>query len=115
LGDLVVREMHLPGHNYTGPFTNYKQRQKRGDKPVNRVDALSERHDGAYEEYRRDQSKINHADFMYVSGAANIVLDSNASRRERSEAAFVGTVIGIKGIVGLALLPQLDLYRKLRY
>jgi len=111
----MVREIHLPGHNYTGPFTQFEKRQKRGDKPVNRVDALSERHDRAYGKHQNSQLKINQDDIVYVSGAANIAFDSKATRRERIEAVFVGSVIGAKAVVGIALLPQLQLYRDLRY
>lgn len=109
----MVRELHLPGHNYTGPFTRFKKRQQRGDKPVNRVDALSEIHDRAYEDAGGSQMKINQADVVYVGNAWNIALDGSASNRERAEAVFVAGIIGIKTVFGFALLPQITMYRKL--
>ena len=111
----MVRELHLPGHNYTGPFTRFEQRQKRGDKPVNRVDAISEQHDYVYWKHQDNQLKLTQADMVYVARASQIAFDDKASRRERAEAIFVGGVIGIKTVVDIALAPQLSLYRKLRY
>ena len=111
----MVREIHLPGHNYTGPFTRYEKRQKRGDKPVNRVDALSEKHDYVYWKHRDNQLKLTQADMAYVAGATQIAFDDKASKRERAEAIFVGGVIGVKTVVDIAWMPQLTLYRKLRY
>jgi len=103
----VVRErgeFHLPGHNYTGPGTQYEKRKARGDKPVNRVDALSMAHDKVYVEQGDNQWAILRADANYVAGAASIAVDDSATNRERAEAVFVGSVIGIKTVVGLNLL-----------
>jgi len=111
----MVRELHLPGHNYTGPFTQYEKRKKRGDKPVNRVDALSMEHDAVYYKYQDSQLRLTQADMVYVAGASQIAFDDKASRRERAEAIFVGGAIGVKTVVDIALMPQLTLYRKLRY
>lgn len=97
-------ELHLPGHNYTGPYTQYKKRKARGDKPINRVDALSMAHDKVYDEQPNDELAILRADANYVLGNAIIVVDASATNRERAEAAFVGTIIGIKTVVGLNLL-----------
>ena len=47
-------EMHLPGHNFTGPGTNLKKRLnsdltlKKWSKPVNRVDKAAYHHDVCY-------------------------------------------------------------------
>ena len=47
-------EMHLPGHNFTGPGTKLKKRlnpdltPKKWSKPVNRVDKAAHHHDFCY-------------------------------------------------------------------
>ena len=47
-------EMHLPGHNFTGPGTKLKKRlkpdliPKKWSKPVNRVDKAAYNHDVCY-------------------------------------------------------------------
>ena len=47
-------EMHLPQHNFTGPFTNLKKRlnpdltPKEWSKPINRVDKAAYHHDICY-------------------------------------------------------------------
>jgi|TARA_R110000823_G_C15937668_1_gene500111 hypothetical protein len=103
---IAMRELHLPGHNYTGPFTQFEKRQARGDKPINRVDALSERHDRTYTNQRGNQRALTGADIVYVSGAANIALSRNATRRERAEAVFVGAVIGAKVVYDMSALNR---------
>lgn len=42
-------EYHIPAYNYCGPGTRYKERKARGDKPINALDAVCERHDGRYQ------------------------------------------------------------------
>jgi hypothetical protein len=99
-------EYHLPGHNYTGPGTEFKKRQARGDKPINRVDALSEKHDRVYQYQRNNQLAITQADVLYVGGAGQIALNPRATRRERAEAVFVGAVIGAKVVYDVSLLNR---------
>lgn len=41
-------ELHIPSYNFCGPGTKLKKRLARGDKPINRVDAISLTHDIAY-------------------------------------------------------------------
>lgn len=54
LVDAIPFELHLPGHNYTGPGTDLSRRLTKdlkfraGFEPVNRVDWISFRHDLAY-------------------------------------------------------------------
>lgn len=38
-------EFHIPCYNYAGPGTRLQKRLKRGDKPVNRLDAIAMHHD----------------------------------------------------------------------
>jgi len=88
-------ELHLPGHNFTGPGTQLRKRLNRGDKPINRVDRISMEHDMAY------AAGVNEgvADRRYVKQALGIALNRKSSPRERAEAVFVGSVIGAKAII----------------
>ena len=57
-------EMHLPGHNFTGPGTKLNKRlnpdgtPKSWSKPVNRVDSAAYRHDLAYATHSDAASRI---------------------------------------------------------
>jgi hypothetical protein len=46
---LFPGEKHLPCHNYSGPGTQYRKRQARGDQPINGIDYCSMIHDGDYD------------------------------------------------------------------
>lgn len=93
-------EFHIPGHNFTGPGTKFEKRVKRGDKPINKVDAISYEHDLAYHEGRNKGA----ADKKYVQQAVGILLAKDSNPRERGEAAFVGLVIGAKYVLEGGLL-----------
>jgi len=88
-------ELHLPGHNFTGPGTQLRKRLARGDQPVNRVDKISMEHDMAY------AAGVDEgvADKRYVRQALGIILNRNASPTERTEALFVGSIIGAKAVI----------------
>jgi len=48
-------EMHLPGHNFTGPGTRLERRLNRdgtASKPINRVDTAAYHHDLCYAKNR---------------------------------------------------------------
>ena len=42
------REFHWPGYQYLGPGTKLKQRLKRGDPGINRLDRIAKQHDINY-------------------------------------------------------------------
>jgi hypothetical protein len=62
-GDLIdylgekFGEIHLPGHNFTGPGTKLAERLERGDKPVNQIDALAKEHDISYRDSKDKPNK----------------------------------------------------------
>ena len=57
-------EMHLPGHNFTGPGTKLKKRlnpdgtPKSWSKPVDRVDRAAYHHDLAYAKYENKAKRL---------------------------------------------------------
>ena len=92
-------EMHLPGHNFTGPFTRLVERIKRGDNPVNRVDAAAMKHDITYYE-NEDTSKRHTADEELLDDLDDI---ENPTFREKLERKLVRFFIKKKLRWGLGI------------
>lgn len=109
-------EIHLPGHNFTGPGTQLDKRLERGDEPINAVDALSLHHDLRYKFYGDDAFEVFRADVQYVGGAIGIVFTPKSTWRERGEAALVGSIMTVKIVADVALPSKrlLNLFRSLR-
>ena len=93
-------EMHLPGHNFTGPGTKLGKRlnadgtPKQWSKPVNRVDDAAYRHDLAY----AGSADKNAADRKMIKELDNI---SNPTLRERMERAIVRPILKTKVNFGI--------------
>ena len=91
-------EMHLPGHNFTGPGTKLDERlnpdgtPKQWSKPVNRVDSAAYRHDLAYARHT-DVAGRNAADREMIRELDNI---PNPSLKERMERAIVKPILATK-------------------
>ena len=91
-------EMHLPGHNFTGPGTNLTKRlnadgtPKTWSKPVNRVDRAAYHHDLAYARYK-DTAKRIVADKKMLKELDDI---SNPTLKERMERAIIKPVLSTK-------------------
>ena len=93
-------EMHLPGHNFTGPGTKLDKRlnadgtPKRWSKPVNRVDDAAYRHDLAYagtaDRIAADRKMIKELDDI-----------SNPTLRERIERGVVRPILKAKVDFGI--------------
>lgn len=93
-------EAHIPGYSYCGPGTKLKERLKRGDKPVNRVDEICKNHDIAYSK-SQSSSDIHNADVEMIKELDNI---KNPTIRERMGRAIAKTGIKTKMLFGLGLL-----------
>ena len=92
-------ELHLPGHNFTGPGTKLNKRlnsdltPKAWSKPINRVDNAAYHHDVCYlknsdTKYRNevcDKNMLSELDGIY-----------NPSIRERLDRSIVDKIIGTK-------------------
>jgi len=91
-------EMHLPGHNFTGPGTNLDKRlnpngtPKPWSKPVNRVDCAAYRHDLAYARHLATAKRIV-ADKKMIKELDEIV---NPTLKERMERAIVKPILQTK-------------------
>ena len=102
----LLFEMHLPGHNFTGPGTNLKKRlnpdltPKKWSKPVNRVDKAAYHHDICY--LKNDDTATRNAvcDKNMLKELEGIY---NSSLRERLDKSIVSKLIGTKVKFGMGV------------
>lgn len=96
-------EMHLPGHNFTGPGTKLNKRinpdgtPKSWSKPINRVDEAAYRHDLCYATNSDTATRNKVCDKAMLSDLKGIV---NPSLRERMDRSIVSKIIGTKAKFG---------------
>ncbi len=95
----VLPEMHLPGHNYTGPGTKLKKRMLRGDKPVNKLDEKAMYHDMAYSIFK--DKKDRHVFDKKLQDEAMKIMKESESVKEKLEAGLVGGIMAGKRKMGL--------------
>ena len=98
----ILPELHLLGHNYTGPGTQLKQRLLRGDKPINKLDAATREHDMEYAIFK--DTKDRHVfDKKLQKAAFEIMRDPASTMKEKLEAAAVGSIMYGKRKLGLGM------------
>ena len=103
-------EMHLPGHNFTGPGTNLKKRlnpdltPKKWSKPVNSVDGAAYHHDLSY--LKNDDTATRNAvcDKNMLKELKGIY---NPTLRERLDKSVVSKLIGTKVKFGMGIKKKL--------
>lgn len=99
-------EMHLPGHNFTGPGTRLSKRlkpnlePKEWSKPINRVDDAAYRHDVCYLKNKDTQTRNNVCDKNMLNELDGIV---NPTVRERLDRSIVDKLISTKMNFGMGL------------
>ena len=92
-------EMHLLGHNFTGPGTKLNKRlnkdltPKEWSKPINRIDKAAYHHDICYLKNNDTKTRNDVCDKNMLEEMKNIY---NPSLRERMERGLVSTLIGTK-------------------
>ena len=99
-------EMHLPGHNFTGPGTKLKKllnqdlTLKKWSKPVNRVDKAANHHDVCY--LKNDDTATRNAvcDKNMLKELEGIY---NPTLRERLDKSIVSKFIGTKVKFGMGV------------
>lgn len=97
-------EMHMPGHNFTGPGTKLKQRlnsdltPKSNSLPVNRVDKASMKHDICYMNNPDTATRNTVCDRNMITQMNGIY---NPTLRERIERGIVSRIIGSKMKFGM--------------
>ena len=99
-------EMHLPGHNFTGPGTKLNKRlnpdltPKKWSKPINRVDKATYHHDLCYLKNNDTATRNAVCDKNMLKELKEIY---NPSIRERMEHGLVSTLIGTKARFGMGV------------
>ena len=99
-------EMHLPGHNFTGPGTKLNKRlnpdltPKKWSKPINRVDKAAYHHDLCYLKDNDTAMRNAVCDKNMLKELKGIY---NPSIRERMERGLVSTLIGTKARFGMGV------------
>ena len=96
-------EMHLPGHNFTGPGTNLEKRlnpdltPKSWSMPINRVDESSYNHDVCYKKNPDTKTRNDVCDKNMLKELKGIY---KPTIREKMECSLVSTLIGTKARFG---------------
>lgn len=99
-------EVHLPGHNFTGPGTRLSKRinpdgtPKSWSKPVNRVDKAAMHHDICYSKHKDTKSRNEICDKEMLEELDGIY---DPTLRERFDRAIVKPIISTKKRFGLGL------------
>ena len=107
LADTIIDkmpEMHLPNHNYTGPFTKLSKKLDKNDKPLpgfepyNQVDAVSLKHDICYRDHPKFKDKNRICDKRMLEQLKEI---KPMNIREWLDKKLVQGTIGLKHVSGL--------------
>src|SRR5271156_4862975 len=109
-GVIYPFEMHLPGYNFAGPFTQLEKRLDENDNPlpnsipINKIDKISLLHDFMYRDYPSakgrqvaDQIMLNDLDALD---------DNDLTTREKIDRRVVRPLIAARKFVGFGLRPQ---------
>ena len=97
-------EMHLPGHNFTGPFTKLAKRlnpdltPKNNSLPINRVDEAAYHHDVCYLKNKDTSTRNKVCDKKMLEALKSI---QNPTLRERLDRSIVDKIIGTKMRFGM--------------
>jgi len=92
-------EMHMPGHNFTGPVTKLNKHlnedvtPKAWSKPINRVDKAAYHHDICYVKNKDTNTRNKVCDKNMLTELNGIY---NPTLRERMERGVISTIIGTK-------------------
>ena len=111
-------EMHLLGHNFTGPGTKLNKRlnadltPKEWSKPINRIDKASYHHDICYLKNNDTATRNNVCDKNMLKEMKDIY---NPTLRERMERGLVSTLIGTKKRFGWGVTTGTGYIKKKKF
>ena len=111
-------EMHLLGHNFTGPGTKLNKRlnadltPKEWSKPINRIDKASYHHDICYLKNNDTATRNNVCDKNMLQEMKDIY---NPTLRERMERGLVSTLIGTKKRFGWGVTTGTGYIKKKKF
>lgn len=109
-------EMHLPGHNFTGPGTqllwgktrlNPDLSYKEWSKPINMVDEAAYKHDVCYLKNKDTKTRNEVCDKNMLRELDDI---ENPTFREKIERGIVKPIINTKKKFGLGISPYINMY-----
>ena len=112
--NLLPVEMHLFGHNFTGPGTKLNKRlnpdltPKEWSKPINRIDKSAYHHDICYLKNTDTKTRNEVCDANMLNEMKAI---QNPTIRERAERAVVSSLIGTKKYFGMGLKKKSQIHR----
>ena len=81
-------EFHVPGYQFLGPATKFKEREARGERGINQLDNAAYHHDKVYNQYGPGIERAQ-ADLRLKQKASEIANDNNAGRIERLLAKYL--------------------------
>ena len=111
-------EMHLLGHNFTGPGTKLNKRlnadltPKEWSKPINRIDKAAYHHDICYLKNNDTATRNSVCDKNMLEEMKNIY---NPTIRERMERGLVSTLIGTKKRFGWGVVNGTGYIKKKKF
>ena len=111
-------EMHLLGHNFTGPGTKLNKRlnadltPKAWSKPINRIDKAAYHHDICYLKNNDTETRNRVCDKNMLEEMKNIY---NPTIRERMERGLVSTLIGTKKRFGWGVVNGTGYIKKKKF
>ena len=111
-------EMHLLGHNFTGPGTKLNKRlnadltPKEWSKPINRIDKAAYHHDICYLKNNDTATRNNVCDKNMLKEMKDIY---NPTLRERMERGLVSTLIGTKKRFGWGVTTGTGYIKKKKF
>jgi transposase InsO family protein len=105
---IPLKNIHLPGHNYTGPFTELHKRLDENDNPLpefqpfNQIDRIAMHHDINYRKADKGEGTRHEADKIMLNE-----LDAIKTKgiREKLDYAIVKPIIWMKHKLGLGIDP----------
>jgi hypothetical protein len=96
----LIPELHLPGHNFTGPGTKLKKRLLAGSKPANKLDEKAMFHDMAYSIFKDNKSR--HVFDKKLQDEAYVIQHNpKSSLKEKLEAGLVKNIMFAKRKLGV--------------
>jgi len=101
-------QIHLPGHNYTGPGTNLYLNMEKNIAPINKVDEAAFIHDNEYSINKTDEAR-RISDEKLIEKAREIFNDKNSTLKEKTEAFAVEQLLEAKNFFGGQLAENKDL------
>ena len=117
---IPLKNWHLPGHKYTGPFTELDKRLDANEKPLpgfepyNQIDAIALNHDLCYK--HADEKKTDSLTRKVCDKQMLNELDNTKTKgiREKIDYAIVKPIIWLKHKLGLGLEEAKELHKPIR-